>query len=152
VGLVLRTIGCWVAEKPKLPNNFEDITWAKIKEAVTAIHQKQPVTCSLEELYRVINQFLFRLINLARVYGIQVYHIECYVCLINAPFCRQLKICACIKWLATYIVGFVTRSLVPGWTHLRVHQCEIAESWDRRVRSRLPTLKRGRGSSWEPRD
>jgi hypothetical protein len=106
VGLALRTIGCWVAEKPKLPHNFEDITWAKIKEAVTAIHQKQPVSCSLEELYRVINQFLFRLINLARVSGIQVYHIACYVCLINAPFCRQLKICACTKWLATYIAGF----------------------------------------------
>jgi hypothetical protein len=22
----------------------------------------------------------------------------------------------------------LTRSLVPGWTHLRVHQCEVAES------------------------
>jgi cullin-4 len=54
VGLALRTIGCWVAEKPKLPFNFEDITWAKIKEAVTAIHQKQPVSCSLEELYRAV--------------------------------------------------------------------------------------------------
>ncbi|CAK9238319.1 unnamed protein product [Sphagnum troendelagicum] len=41
-------------EKPKLPNNFEDITWAKIKEAVTAIHQKQPVSCSLEELYQAV--------------------------------------------------------------------------------------------------
>jgi cullin-4 len=54
MGLALRTIGCCVAEKPKLPNNFEDITWAKIKEAVTAIHQKQPVSCSLEELYRAV--------------------------------------------------------------------------------------------------
>ena len=41
------------ADKPKLPNNFEEVTWAKIKEAVTAIHLKQPVSCSLEELYRV---------------------------------------------------------------------------------------------------
>jgi len=41
------------ADKPKLPNNFEESTWAKIKEAVTAIHLKQPVNCSLEELYRV---------------------------------------------------------------------------------------------------
>jgi hypothetical protein len=46
----------------------------------------------------------------------------------------------------------LTRSLVPGWTHLRVHQCEVAESWDRRARSRLPTLERGRRSSWEPKD
>jgi hypothetical protein len=41
------------ADKPKLPNNFEEVTWSKIKEAVTAIHLKQPVSCSLEELYRV---------------------------------------------------------------------------------------------------
>jgi hypothetical protein len=46
----------------------------------------------------------------------------------------------------------MTRSLVPGWTHLRVHQMSSCGSWDRRARSRLPTLERGRGSSWEPRD
>ncbi|BBM97655.1 cullin 3 [Marchantia polymorpha subsp. ruderalis] len=39
-------------DKPKLPTNFEDVTWAKIREAVMAIHLKQPVSCSLEELYR----------------------------------------------------------------------------------------------------
>eukprot|EP00245_Coleochaete_scutata_P015265 TRINITY_DN6730_c1_g2_i1.p1 TRINITY_DN6730_c1_g2~~TRINITY_DN6730_c1_g2_i1.p1 ORF type:complete len:826 (+),score=198.29 TRINITY_DN6730_c1_g2_i1:104-2581(+) len=41
-------------DKPKLPDHFEETTWAKIKEAVTAIHQKQPVSCSLEELYRAV--------------------------------------------------------------------------------------------------
>eukprot|EP00250_Pteridium_aquilinum_P020546 c24859_g10_i1 orf=422-2893(-) len=41
-------------DKPKLPTNFEELTWAKIKEAVTAIHLKQPVSCSLEELYRAV--------------------------------------------------------------------------------------------------
>lgn len=40
-------------DKPKLPKDFEEVTWVKIKEAVTAIHLKQPVNCSLEELYRV---------------------------------------------------------------------------------------------------
>jgi hypothetical protein len=39
-----------------------------------------------------------------------------------------------------------------GETHLRVSQSQVAESWDSEARSRLPTLKRGRGSSWEPRD
>jgi hypothetical protein len=39
-----------------------------------------------------------------------------------------------------------------GETHLRVSQSQVAESWDLEARSRLPTLKRGRGSSWEPRD
>eukprot|EP00249_Psilotum_nudum_P024027 c29065_g1_i1 orf=1219-3690(-) len=41
-------------DKPKLPTNFEEVTWSKIKEAVTAIHLKQPVSCSLEELYRAV--------------------------------------------------------------------------------------------------
>jgi hypothetical protein len=35
---------------------------------------------------------------------------------------------------------------------LRVSQSQIAESWDLEARSRLPTLERGRGLSWEPRD
>jgi hypothetical protein len=50
-------------------------------------------------------------------------------------------------------VGVVmTRSLVPGWTHSRVHQMSSCGSWDQRARSRLLTLERGRGSSWEPMD
>jgi hypothetical protein len=39
-----------------------------------------------------------------------------------------------------------------GETHLRVPQSQVAESWNLEARSRLPTLKRGRGSSWEPKD
>jgi hypothetical protein len=39
-----------------------------------------------------------------------------------------------------------------GETPLRVSQSQVAESWDLVACSRLPTLKRGRGSSWEPRD
>jgi hypothetical protein len=35
---------------------------------------------------------------------------------------------------------------------LRVPQSQVAESWDLEAHSRLPTLERGRGSSWEPRD
>jgi hypothetical protein len=39
-----------------------------------------------------------------------------------------------------------------GETHLRVSQSQVTESWDLEARYRLPTLERGRGSSWEPRD
>jgi hypothetical protein len=35
---------------------------------------------------------------------------------------------------------------------LRVSQSQVVKSWDSEARSRLPTLERGRGSSWEPRD
>lgn len=49
------------AGKPKLPDGFEAETWAKLQDAVHAVHDKRPVSCSLEELYRVR--------PLARVHG-----------------------------------------------------------------------------------
>ena len=41
------------AAKPELPENFEEVTWAKLQDAVQAVHNKRPVSCSLEELYSV---------------------------------------------------------------------------------------------------
>ena len=41
------------AEKPKLPVDFEEKTWSKLKEAVKAVHEKRRIEYSLEELYRV---------------------------------------------------------------------------------------------------
>ncbi|KAJ8329818.1 hypothetical protein O5D80_002012 [Batrachochytrium dendrobatidis] len=38
--------------KPKLPENFEADTWEKLRLAVQAIHTRQPVQDSLEELYK----------------------------------------------------------------------------------------------------
>ncbi|EOD38565.1 hypothetical protein EMIHUDRAFT_224320 [Emiliania huxleyi CCMP1516] len=37
---------------PKLPANFEQATWAKLLDAVRAVHGKRAVNHSLEELYR----------------------------------------------------------------------------------------------------
>lgn len=42
-----------IAEKPKLPEDFEEKTWEKLRTAVQAVHAKKPVSSSLEELYRV---------------------------------------------------------------------------------------------------
>ena len=39
--------------KPKLRENFEDETWAKLEDAVNAVHAKRPVSYGLEQLYRV---------------------------------------------------------------------------------------------------
>lgn len=39
---------------PKLPADFADATWAKLKHAVVAIFNQQPVATSLEELYRAV--------------------------------------------------------------------------------------------------
>eukprot|EP00798_Chlamydomonas_sp_ICE-L_P023806 gene23806-9369_t len=40
--------------KPALPTDFEETTWAKIQDAINAVHCKRPVTCSLEELYNAV--------------------------------------------------------------------------------------------------
>ena len=47
------------AGKPKLPDGFEAETWAKLQDAVHAVHAKRPVSCSLEELYRVRPRVLY---------------------------------------------------------------------------------------------
>lgn len=40
--------------KPQLPANFEDESWSKLQEAVQAVQVAKPVACSLEELYRAV--------------------------------------------------------------------------------------------------
>lgn len=39
--------------KPKVPTNFEEDTWSVLKSAIAAVFLKQPVSCSLEDLYQV---------------------------------------------------------------------------------------------------
>jgi len=45
-------IVCWL-DKPKLPENFQQDTWQKLREAVDAIHKSHSIKSSLEELYKV---------------------------------------------------------------------------------------------------
>jgi hypothetical protein len=41
------------------------------------------------------------------------------------------------QWCSWKLGLCLMRSLVPGWTHLRVHQSKVVESWDRK--GTLPT-------------
>lgn len=41
-------------EKPKLPENYEEQTWEKLKEAVIAIQTSKSIRYSLEELYQAV--------------------------------------------------------------------------------------------------
>ncbi len=41
------------AEKPKLPDSFEEDTWLKLKLCINAVHTETPVGQSFEELYKV---------------------------------------------------------------------------------------------------
>jgi hypothetical protein len=47
---------------------------------------------------------------------------------------------------------YVTRSQVTGVKPKRGSHKVKLRNWDLVARSQLPTLERGRGSSWEPRD
>ena len=40
--------------QPKLPKNFEEDTWAILKDAITAIFLKKKLSCDVEKLYQVI--------------------------------------------------------------------------------------------------
>ncbi|CAN6465251.1 unnamed protein product [Victoria cruziana] len=41
--------------KPKVPTNFEEDTWSVLKSAIAAVFLKQPVSCSLEDLYQAVS-------------------------------------------------------------------------------------------------
>jgi len=43
------------SDKPKLPQNFEEDTWATLKSAITAIFLKKPDPCDSEKLYQVFS-------------------------------------------------------------------------------------------------
>lgn len=41
-------------EKPKLPDNYQEQTWDKLKEAVVAIQTSKSIRYSLEDLYQAV--------------------------------------------------------------------------------------------------
>ncbi|KAJ3176145.1 Cullin-4B [Geranomyces variabilis] len=43
-------------DKPKVPDNFVETTWARLERAVRAVHASKPVPDSLEELYQACEQ------------------------------------------------------------------------------------------------
>ena len=40
--------------KADLPENYSEKAWKKLKEAIKAVHQQQPISYSLEELYQAV--------------------------------------------------------------------------------------------------
>lgn len=42
------------SDKPKLPENYQQDTWQKLKEAVEAIHNSHSIKSCLEELYQAV--------------------------------------------------------------------------------------------------
>jgi hypothetical protein len=52
--LILVKVCCMSTEKPKLPDNYQEQTWDKLKEAVVAIQTSKSIRYSLEELYQAV--------------------------------------------------------------------------------------------------
>ena len=52
--LILVRMCCLSTEKPKLPDNYQEQTWDKLKEAVVAIQTSKSIRYSLEELYQAV--------------------------------------------------------------------------------------------------
>lgn len=40
--------------KPNLPENYQETTWSKLREAVIAIQTSKAIAYSLEELYQAV--------------------------------------------------------------------------------------------------
>jgi len=51
--------------KPKLPENFETETWLKLQAAVQAIHKQQPVSSSLEDLYKCVEDMCYHNLSMS---------------------------------------------------------------------------------------
>lgn len=43
-----------IPEIPKLPENYQEVTWEKLKEAVIAIQTSKSILSSQEELYQAV--------------------------------------------------------------------------------------------------
>jgi len=60
--------------------------------------------------------------------------------------------CSPLQELFNSVLHFMTRSQVTGWNPLGGFTKSSCGKLNLVARSRLPTLERGRGLSWEPRD
>ena len=43
-----------VSARPELPENYQEQTWSRLKDAVQAIHESRAIKYSLEELYQAV--------------------------------------------------------------------------------------------------
>jgi hypothetical protein len=68
------------------------------------------------------------------------------------PWVRVVVSLASLELFVAYLSTMWRAPKSRSETQLRVSQSQVTESWDLEARSRLPTLERGRGSSWEPSD
>jgi hypothetical protein len=55
--------------KPQLPDDFEAASWGRLREAVHAVQNKSPVSCSLEELYRAVEDLCLHKLS-AKLYAL----------------------------------------------------------------------------------
>lgn len=95
-------------EKPKLPENYTQETWQKLKEAVEAIQNSTSIKYNLEELYQVSLQTCWPLRGRLTVFmpltEIETAFSPNYFCDTLFFFCprRLLRTCAPIRYLPSF--------------------------------------------------
>lgn len=54
ISIQIIRVSCLFSDTPKLPENYQEKTWEKLKEAVIAIQSSKSIQYSLEELYQAV--------------------------------------------------------------------------------------------------
>lgn len=99
-----QNILCFVlcTEKPKLPENYTQETWQKLKEAVEAIQNSTSIKYNLEELYQVFLQNCWPLRFLLLCSHVHSYRNSNFF--LTQLFCplRLSRTCAPIRYLPSF--------------------------------------------------
>jgi hypothetical protein len=107
--------------KPKLPEDFEALTWSKLQAAVQAVHTKQPVATSLEELYRVregrLNAALGQQLNCHSRRGVLCVCVCVCVCVdTGSTWVHACCVCGHMRWVLqhTLHLHYIVQLCVAG--------------------------------------
>lgn len=86
-----------ISEIPKLPENYQEVTWEKLKEAVIAIQTSKSILSSQEELYQAVENMCNHkmaaslYLNLKGVWGVTIPDGEIQFLLCFQWWCRKKK-------------------------------------------------------------
>ena len=86
----------FLTEKPKLPDNYQQDTWGKLREAVDAIHTSRAIRSSLEELYQAVENMCSYKMSASLYDQLKQAceaHVRSNICqFLEYPFCLQFHL------------------------------------------------------------
>jgi ACT domain-containing protein len=76
--IIIVRVCCLSTENPKLPDNYQEQTWDKLKEAVVAIQTSKSIRYSYEDLYQaVLNMCKHEMASMLYINLTSKYTLEC---------------------------------------------------------------------------